>query len=211
MIEAEWRFAIKSAPAALEGLQFIKATSQIDIYYDTSDYALLRRGGYLRVRNDKRMDFKGDFSFDAAIQHDFCNEANFDLKDIPQKSDEINRLLRMYGIPAAGAYEAVGDLLKQNSLQVLATIGKNRRVYRFDDDTIIALDDVEDIGLFMEAETMVPDDTGKEEIYELKNKMRANLTERGVLQPDMEQVKIGYVEFYLMKHNRAAYNSGLFK
>ena len=49
------------------------------------------------------------------------------------------------------------------------------------------------------------------EIYELKEKMRADLTRRGILPPDAEEIKIGYVEMYLMRHNRAAYGLGLYK
>ena len=210
MIEVESRFALKSIPAPLAKLAPLKEKSQLDVYYDTPDYALLRQGGFLRVRNNKRMDFKGDFSFAAEVHHDYCNETNFDLNNIPQKSGEINKLLRLFKIEAAKTYKNIDDFLKQNNLRVLATIEKTRREYKFGDMTI-ALDDTENIGLFLEVEVMVPDDTSKEKILALKNKMHTELAAYGLLPPDAQQSKIGYVELYLQRHNPAAYKLGLYK
>jgi len=116
----------------------------------------------------------------------------------------------MFGVPASRAYGGLDDMIKANDLQVLATIDKHRREYKFNDMTI-ALDDAKDLGLFIEAEMMISDATPAPKIYELKEKMRANLTRHGILPPDAEEIRVGYVEMYLMRRNRAAYELGLYK
>ena len=210
MIEIELRFAIESVPVALTELTPTKEKSQIDIYYDTPDYALLRRGAFLRIRNGSRVDFKADLSC-GEVQHDYCNEMNFDLATISQKSDEINKLLNVLGIHAAGKYNDFDDYVKQNELQVLAMIDKNRREYKITNNLTIALDDAKNMGLFIEAEITVPDNTEKEEIQKYIAEMRGVLSERGILQSDVEPINVGYVELYLMQHNRKAYDLGLYK
>ncbi|MDR1027393.1 MAG: CYTH domain-containing protein [Rickettsiales bacterium] len=210
MIEIELRFAAKTMPKALLEMAPAREKSRIDIYYDTADYALLRRGGFLRVRNGRRLDFKGDLS-GGEIQHDYCNETNFDLDAIAEKSAEINGLLGRFGIPAAGGYDGFDDMIRRNGLRVLATIDKLRREYKITDDLLVAIDDAKDIGLFIEAEVMAPDDAPKNQIQEIIRQIRADLAARGILEPGSEPVNIGYVEAYLMRHNPAAYELGLYK
>ncbi|MCL2440041.1 MAG: CYTH domain-containing protein [Alphaproteobacteria bacterium] len=209
MIELELKFAVERAPAALAALQLLKEKSQVDVYYDTPDYALLKRGGFLRIRNGARMDFKGDFSF-GSVQHDYCNETNFDIFSIVDKSEAINKLLNLYKIPALGSYENFDDMIAKNNLQILATIDKSRREYKLG-DMKIALDDTKNIGLFIEAETEAPDDTSHEELMKRKARMHADLIEHKIISPAAPPVKIGYVELYLARHNPAAYELGLYK
>jgi len=210
MIEIELKFAIKLAPSALGNFPLIKEKSQLDIYYDTADYTLLRRGGFLRVRNNTRLDFKGDPACDAS-QHDYCNETSFDIASISQKSAEINLSFVTFGLQANGEYKDFSDMLTQNKLQPLAVIDKARQEYKINENITVALDEAKDIGLFLEAEITVPDNTSKEEIQKHIEQMRVELTAFGILTEDATPVHVGYVELYLFKHNRAAHDVGLYK
>ena len=210
MIEIELRFAIKSVPAALGNFPRIKEKFQLDIYYDSADYAMLRRGGFLRIRNNSRVDFKGDPACDAS-QHDYCNETSFDIASIHKNSTEVNKAFEMFGFRAGGEYKDFPDVLAQNNLQVLAVIDKFRIAYKVTEDLVVVLDDVKDIGLFLEAEVMVPDGTSKEEIQKHIEHMHADLIARGILTEDAAPVQVGYVELYLLEHNKAAYDAGLYK
>ncbi|MCL1902262.1 MAG: CYTH domain-containing protein [Alphaproteobacteria bacterium] len=209
MIEIELRFKISSVPEALAGFPLIKEKSQLDIYYDTADYALFRRGNFLRTRNNKRLEFKCDAAFDGS--HDYCREVEFDVADLAQKSNEINQTLSELNVPANAEYENVEDFISKNNLKTFAVIDKVRREYRITDNMIVMLDDLKGLGLFIEAEIMVPDDTNKSDIQKYIEKMREDLTARGILGPDAEPVKVGYVELYLMEHNPAAYDIGQYK
>ena len=210
MIEIELRFHVKTPPPGLTGLAPQKEKSQIDIYYDTADYTLFRRGIFLRVRNNHRLDFKGNLQDRAEIQHDYCDEFGFDLSKIPAESPKINQLLKLSGIDADKAYSDLNDFLRYNNLSVFATIDKKRLEYKIA-DMLITLDDVKDIGLFIEAELNVPDDTAERDIKQHIEDMRIKLTEHGVLGPDARASNIGLVEEYLKLHNRTAYDLGLYK
>lgn len=210
MIEIELKFAIKSAPTALDKFPLTKEKTQLDIYYDTASYSMLRRGGFLRVRNNAKIDFKGDPAHDMP-QHDYCIETSFDIESISEKSAEIDRSFAMFGLGATGQYKDLAGMLAQNKLQRIAIIDKVRREYKMSEHITVALDKVKEIGLFLEAEMMVSDRTSKEEIQKHIEQMRADLIACGILTKDAIPVQVGYVELYLFEHNRAAYDVGLYK
>ena len=71
------------------------------------------------------------------------------------------------------------------------------------------MDNAKDIGKFIEIEYNLPDGTmfSKDEIT---SKMIKIMTENNLLN-EYEKVNIGYVELYLKKHNKTAYELGLYK
>lgn len=210
MIEIELKFEIKSVPKVLMEMTPVKNKTQVDIYYDTPDYKQIQRGRFLRVRNGARMDFKGDFSC-GEIQHDYCNEVSFDIDKISDKSKEINNLFNASGMNVSGTYKDFDDMLNQNNLKVLSIIDKKRCEYKIKENITIALDDAKDIGLFLEAEIMAPENTSKDDIKKYIEQIHQDLTDCEILESDAKQVGIGYVELYLKKHNRSAYDLGLYK
>lgn len=56
MIEIELKYELESKLKLDLNNSFEKIVE--DIYYDTSDYKLLRSGNFLRIRNNKSLDFK---------------------------------------------------------------------------------------------------------------------------------------------------------
>ena len=210
-IEIELKFAIDKVPVALKKFPLIGKSRQVDMYYDTSDYAFLRRGGFWRLRDEVRLDFKGQLPGENTNQHDYCNEFSFNRKEIPIKSDQINKILHAFGMNIQNAYEGMTDFLLKNKMSAICIINKHRKEYQITKDMKVAIDNVKDIGLFLEAETEVPTGTPEIEIKYAIEKMRMTLVANGILPPDAKGVDVGYVELFLYKHNRAAHDVGLYK
>ena len=81
MIELELKYKLTHIPEATVKLEKVKTKAQTDIYYDTQDYDLIRKGNFLRVRNGEKLEFKVDLD-DAS--HLYCKETVFKIKEIKQ-------------------------------------------------------------------------------------------------------------------------------
>ncbi len=209
MIEIELKFEIDNISERIKDLEIIKERDQEDIYYDTPNYDLLRGGNFLRIRNKKRLEFKlnvGDLS------HIFCKETDFDLDKLDTQKDIINELLVSIGLNKVDNLSTFQQIIDANKLIVLAPIIKHRTTYKFDDISSISIDQVQDIGLFMENEIMVDnDDLKTDQAQVIKRKFVKRLTDANILTGKEKYVNIGYVELYLLKYNYEVYQLGIYK
>ncbi len=174
-----------------------------DMYYDTKDYQLLRNGNFLRARNKKQIDFKINANDNS---HLFCQETNFSYVD--ESVLEIRKLLKELGVDIS--FDAISELFE--NLEVLAPIRKKRSIYELEENVIMVIDEVEDLGTFLEIEYDYDGDTiTKEKGEYYKNYLKDILKKNNLLNENMVEVKIGYVELYLKKYNNEAYNLGIYK
>jgi adenylate cyclase class IV len=211
MIEVEVKYQVKTIPKYFSKTRPTKTIIQEDIYYDTAKYTLLKQGNFLRVRNLQTMEFKLNIGDDS---HLYCQETSFKIKDLADNTDSINSALVGLGVcPSNISFATLDDLLSTARLTGLASIKKHRSVYQLPDATSVSLDVVDEPGIFIEAERMVDSSVGlqAEQIFEIGEELKSMLTNNLIISPSDKQVKIGYVELYLLKHNPKAYKLGKFK
>ena len=210
-IEVELRFSISAAPEKLADYPLVKEADGLDVYYDTAAFGGYGGGNFLRVRDGRRIDFKLDC---WEIGYLFCKEVGIKLGDLAAESAAFNDAIRVFGSGAGtvnGAYADFDDVVRKNNLVELCRIAKHRRVYQITSEIKIMLDQVENIGLFMECEIMRDGDVDNEIATRLKDKMIAELESRGLLPSDARPVNVGYVELYLYRNNREAFELGKYK
>lgn len=209
MIELELKHEIKSIPKVLGELDIIKEKDQVDIYYDTHNYDLLRNGNFLRIRNDKRLEFKlyaGDDS------HLFCQETDFDLDKLSNNKDKINDILMGIGLKTLDNLTSFKQIIDSNGLIVLSPIIKHRTSYKYDDNIIISVDKVDNLGIYMESEIMIDkNNLSSNEADKIKEELVSSLKKASILTGKEKSVNIGYVELYLLKYNIEVYNLGKYK
>ncbi len=141
MIEIELKYKLKDKIDINKEIKSKKIVE--DIYYDTEDYQLLKKGNFLRVRNKKQLDFKLSAN---DLTHLYCKETNFEL--IEDNKDNIEKILKGLGIELK--LENIADLF--NKLKILAPIKKERISYQLEDNVVLVLDNVRDLGYFLEIE-----------------------------------------------------------
>lgn len=211
MIELEVKFAVSHLPNECEGMKLVKEKVQKDYYYDTTTYDLLQGGNFLRVRDNQKLDFKLDIGDES---HLYCAETSFKCEEIIDKKQELKLIFDELKLPFNDqiTYVDTEDLLAKNNFEVLASVEKERRVFG-DGNINITFDQVKGLGCFVEAEIILSDQKDITENYaaELKDKLIEILRDKKIIDSDSEEVKIGYVELYLMKYNPAAYELGKFK
>lgn len=199
MIEIELKYELESKLKLDLNNSFEKIVE--DIYYDTSDYKLLRSGNFLRIRNNKSLDFKLNAD---DLSHLYCKETNFDLND--SNIDSINSILNSLGIDEK--FEGIADL--KSKLGVLAPIKKKRTTYNLEDSVVMSMDEVNDLGTFLEIEY----DLDEDELYngdEYKKLLIEILKKYHIYDKLSREVHIGYVELYLEKYNTEAYELGIYQ
>ncbi len=209
MIELELKHEIKSIPKVLRELDIIKEKDQVDIYYDTHNYDLLRNGNFLRTRNDKRLEFKlyaGDDS------HLFCQETDFDLDKLSNNKDKINNILTGIGLKTLDNLTNFKQIIDSNGLIVLSPIIKHRTSYKYNDNITISVDKVDNLGIYMESEIMIDkNNLSSNEADKIKEELVSSLKKASILTGKEKSVNIGYVELYLLKYNIEVYNLGKYK
>ena len=209
MIELELKYKISTLPSSFKKLKIVKEKDQKDIYYDTPNYDLIRTGNFLRIRNNNRLEFK---LFAGDTSHLFCRETDFDLDKINDNSSQINEILCSLSLNSEKFLTDFKQIIELNDLTVLAPIIKHRVTYQFDDISTISIDEVEGLGLFMEAEIMVDEEKiSIAKANKIKKQFIDKLTDSKILGGSEEIVKIGYVELYLLNNNKKAYDLGMFK
>ena len=69
-----------------------------------------------------------------------------------------------------------------------------------------------DLGTFLEAEIMIDKEKiTKEEAKEIEKNLLEELKQAKILNENAKRVIVGYVELYLLKHNKKAYDLGMLK
>ena len=209
MIEVEVKFLIDTVPDSLKKLAPSRAKRQLDVYYDTLEYTLLRSGNFMRIRNKKRLEFKLN-SGDAS--HLYCEELDFELQKLHEHLEAIIQILRSIGLQSPEKVQSVEDILCSNDMIVLATIDKERVEYDFSDNITVCVDHVNNLGNFIEIDLMVKNDnsllaTSKEAEVSL---MKV-LSDNDIISDETSRVRLGYVELFLQKYNPDAYGMGLYK
>ena len=209
MIELELKYEIKSIPNKIKKIEIIKQKQQEDIYYDTNNYDLIQRGNFFRIRNKKRLEFK---LFAGDTSHLFCQETDFDLDKISINKEQINNILSSINLKNIKDLNNINQIIDTNNLKVLAPIKKHRTSYKYNENSTISIDEVDNLGLFLEAEIMIDKETlSKDEANTIKEEFINDLKKSKILTNTEKQVNIGYVELYLLKHNKEAYNLGIYK
>lgn len=201
MIEIELKYELKNS-FCFE-LEPMKENLVEDIYYDTQDYQLLRSGNFLRVRNGKQIDFKLNANDSS---HLYCKETNFSYKN--ENFDEIKKMLSNLGISLSS--NNLEEIFM--NLKVLAPIKKKRYTYVLEENVIMVLDKVENLGTFLEIEYDYDGDTfTKEQKDYFKKYLEEILNKFHLLKDGDREVFVGYVELYLKKYNVEAYQLGLYQ
>lgn len=202
MIELELKYLLKSNHYQ-KFFNGVDGSPVVDDYYDTNDYGLLRNGNFLRNRNNKKIDFKlyaGDDS------HLFCEETSFKGDTFNSDNPALIKTLRALGIDKGAKFATFEEYISQNDLMLLCKVDKMRKVLKLE-NIIISLDNVENLGVFLEAE-MHFDDTNfdKDKAQDLIEK---TLVDMGIIDLDVDKrVTIGYVELFLKRDNYEAYLLG---
>lgn len=199
MIEIELKFELKNKLNINLKPDSIKEVE--DIYYDTKDYKLLRNGNFLRIRNDKQLDFKLSAN---DLTHLYCNETNYQLND--SNMEDISGVLNSIGVDID--LKCVDDLF--SNLDVLAPIKKKRTSYNLEENVVMVIDEVEDLGTFLEIEYDLDAEKIDDASY-YENMLVEILKKHSLYDDSMRKVHIGYVELYLKKHNMEAYKLGLYQ
>lgn len=201
MIEVELKYKLKSFPKV--DFPLIEERKEEDLYYDTKDYELLRKGNFLRIRNQEKIDFKLSTN---DLTHLYCKETRFSLNPFP--TSNIEKVFHSLNLSiSCSNYEEFKE-----KLIVLAPIRKNRRTYKIDDHITMVLDEIENLGCFLEIEYDVEQDSiTKEEGKEYEKILMDVLKKNHLLTEEDKKVTIGYVELYLKEYNIEAYHLGLYQ
>ena len=168
---------------------------QVDTYYDTATWDLLRQAVFVRVRNHTTLQVKFDEE-GSDKRHIECVERAFSL-DSPL-SQEAHDLLRRF-LPSWRVAATFPEAVTENSLVPLAHLHKTRSTFS-DGRMIVALDHVEGLGNFVEVEIQC-------EEGEDTSQARTEL-ERFIHDLPAVPLKAGYTELWLQQHNPSAYQCG---
>lgn len=204
-IEVELKFQILNNDEIKEfakTLRFMTEKRIIDIYLDTKEGNLYKKGIFIRIRNNKKLDFK--FNLDALKnqniinKHEHCDELSFPLP-LPQDSVEpINKICRTLNLEEISA-PTVEDLKNKNNLIDSVVIDKIRKDYT-DEKFNYSLDNVDKLGEFIEIEFMA---SKEDDIEKAKNEMRKKLKNL-----KLKLITAGYNEVYCRKNNFDLYLQG---
>ena len=180
----------------LQQMRFDGTTHNVDIYYDTRDFALLQQAVFVRVRNNRQLDFK--FNESAEKVHLQSTERTFSLFPEPASAAQMNALFAHF-LPHWSAFPTVAEAVLKNDLIELARIDNKRQVYS-NDEVHVSVDHVAGLGDFLEVETRSEEgaDTGQ----------AVATLEAFVADLHVQHIKVGYVELWLRVHNPQAYQLG---
>lgn len=136
MIEVEVKLPLRDVEASKRrldelGAHFIAEEDQTDVYFNAPHRDFAKTDEALRIR--------------------FGKEASLTYKG--PKLDKVSKTRKEMMVPVADADQAIA-MLKALGFKEVATVVKRRRKYQLN-DLNISIDDVRDLGTYMEVEVMV--------------------------------------------------------
>ena len=168
----------------------------LDVYYDTASWDLLRRAVFVRVRNQARLEFK--FNEQAEQRHVHCTERAFLLEANSTALEQMNGLFASF-LPTWHAATNIATALTGNHLIELVRIDNRREVYT-DGLLEVSIDAVEGLGDFLEMEICCSEEREVEKALATLQRLAHDL--------QAEHLPVGYVELWLREHNPPAYQAG---
>jgi adenylate cyclase class IV len=210
MIEIELKFELlpgswtqlQTQLGAIPLVRLVGRVNDVDIYYDTASFDCFRQAVFLRFRNHARLEIK--FHEDDDPDHMRSTERAFPLESGPQLVQEMNALCARF-IPNWQAVSTVEEAIRANGLVELARIKKQRTQYTYK-DLILCIDRVEELGDFFELETH-----GQEGVETGQAIARLQDFVSKLALPDLQPVRIGYVEMWLRRHLPQLYHQGKYR
>ena len=199
-IEIELKFQILDEQQTmdfLEKLSFISEKRVVDVYLDTKDASLFKKGFFVRIRDNKTLDFKYNLE-DIENKHEHCEEHSFSLPLTIDSLDSLNRVCKILGLTEIKD-PTLEELLTENNFINSMIIDKTRKTYK-DEDFVFCFDDVKGMGKFIEIEAHA--NTG-DDLEKIKNKMREEIKNL-----KLKLITTGYNELYWKKHNPEIYKQG---
>jgi len=204
-IEVELKFQILDDGQInefIKSLKFVNKKRIIDVYLDTKERDLYKKGIFIRIRDNKKLEFKFNLA-DLQNQnklswHEQCDEFSFPLPlgmDLVGSVNKICRILNLREIITP----SLEELRNKNKLIDSVVIDKIRREYT-DGRFKYLFDDIKDLGNFMEIEFLASREDNFEKI---KNEMRKKLKNL-----KLKLITAGYNEVYWRKYNFNLYLQG---
>lgn len=204
-IEVELKFQVlddAQIDKFLGGFQFVDKKRIVDIYLDTRGGDLYKRGIFVRVRDNKKLDFKfnlADFQNQNKLsRHEHCNEFSFSLPILEVSVAPINEISRILTMKEISNPD-LEEFKNKNNLIDSMIIDKFRQRYsdgRFE----YSFDDVKGLGKFIEIEQMASPEDNLEKI---KDEIRKKLDHL-----KLKLITTGYNEIYWRKHDFNLYLQG---
>lgn len=205
-IEIELRYEVlksEQLTSFLAPFEKLHQKHDVDIYLDNAQAILYQKGIFIRIRNEKKLDIKFNRATldnpDLAIQ-DYCEEHSFALPLQEKDLVKLNQLLVSLDLkPTAIAdleqFEAINNFIEHYR------VDKIRTSYKHDSFTI-CMDEVKDLGTFLEIELMA---NTIEDLAAVKQQMQHLIKEL-----DVAPLKTGYGTLLLRKKDFEHYLMGRF-
>jgi predicted adenylyl cyclase CyaB len=205
-IEIELRYEVlkpEQLSSFLASFEKLHQKHDVDVYLDNPQALLYQKGIFIRIRNGKKLDIKFNRATlqnpDLAIQ-DYCEEYSFALPLQEKDLGKLNELLVSLDLKSIAVAD-LEDLKVANGFGEHYRVDKMRTSYKHDSFTV-CLDEVADLGTFLEIEFMA---NTIEDLAVVKQQMQ-NLI-RGL---DLAPLKTGYGTLLLRKKDFEHYLLGRF-
>ena len=209
MFEVEQKFTDSTGEIKkfLKSHHPIKEKRTVDVYFDyPQSWTFFKKGVFIRLRTELGQTVL-EFKFDTpeisnSNSHDVCIENKFSDFNLSKSLNSLVETSKMLGLNCSKDVTSLKEFLEINSLKPFVKIDKHRKEYEIGEFNI-ALDDVKELGNFVEIETMV---ASKRKIKQAIRKIFEFSGRFG-----LKIVRMGYVEIYLKKFFPEVYELGRFK
>lgn len=180
----------------LQAMQLKGTVRNLDSYYDTPTWNLLRRAVFVRIRNQQRLEFK--FNEQAEQRHVQCTERTFPLETDGERREQMNELFATF-LPGWHHALDVTTAIARNGLIELAQIDNQRTIYTYG-PLEVCIDSVAGLGDFLELEIRCSPGPAADDALATLQTLATDL--------NAKHIPVGYVELWLREHNPAAYRVG---
>ena len=185
----------------LENLNFVNEKRVVDIYLDTKEGNLFKKGLFIRMRNKQLLDFKFNLSDIKSIgnrKHEHCDELSFKVPLSEESVEKINKICQIFNLKEIDKPD-LNEFKEKNNFINSVLIDKTSRKYK-DEKFEFSYDIVKDIGTFIEIEYLTMKENN---LNKIKEEMRLRL--KGL---NLKPITTGYNELYWRKKDFNLYLQG---
>jgi adenylate cyclase class IV len=199
-IEVEIKYQVldeKQLRDFLKNLKFIGRKREIDVYFDTPDGSLYKKSSFIRIRNNKTLDFK--YSLAAILRgkngkikkDEHFKDYSFPLPLTRSSLLKIKQICKVIGLKEMKTLD-LEEFKAENNLIDSMIIDKIRGKYR-DEKFEYCRDKLRKLGTFLEIEALT---SNEKEVRKLKREMVDKL--KGL---KLKRITTGYCGLYWRKYN----------